>query len=374
MVETENAEKVYEDYLKNDWGDGLPIIPPTEERVGRMLEFTDRKRDLSLGKWPPLDGDATVEMIAVNAVMAGCKPEYFPVVLTVAECAMKLKDFMRGTLATTGNTWPGLIIVNGPVAKELDINSSWGIGAGGPNRRANMTIARTVTLCSTNIGGAVPGVSEKKPCVNMMRNGFCFAENEEQSPWEPLHVERGFDKNSSTVTFGSLGMPIDLPGHGSHGPTQLELEIWAEAIAHEHNFGYVVNTYAGELNSDPIIILQPVHAKQFAMDGFRKQDVKRFIWERARVNYDEAPQIKLMREYEKEVQLGKFAHIPKWMNLKSLPITNSYDDIIIVVAGSTALELSEVLLPASFGRKVTKAISFVDGTPVKSIYDFKRNK
>ena len=193
-----DVEKIYEDFLEKRWCDGLPIIPPTRERVDRMLAFTDRKPDYSLGKMPPSRDEATVEAVAINAVMAGCKPEYFPVIVTEIEALLDRPN-LRGALATTGAVWP-MGIANGPIAKEIGLYSGWGLFGTGPDHRANVTIGRTMTLVIQNVGKSVPGISEKKPLWNLGRYGICIRENEEESPWEPLHVEKGFAKDTSTVT------------------------------------------------------------------------------------------------------------------------------------------------------------------------------
>ena len=202
---SEDIEKVYDEFVEKGWCDGLPIIPPTEARVKRMLEWTDRKPDDSLGRVPPSEDEATVQSVAINAVMAGCKPEYFPVVVTEIEALLDRPN-LRGALATTAQCWP-FSVVNGPIAKEIGVHSGWGLLGTGPLHRANLTMGRTMTLLIQNIGKSIPGISEKKHLWNLGRYGICIGENEDMIPpsWEPLHVEKGFDKDTSTVTVFDEG-------------------------------------------------------------------------------------------------------------------------------------------------------------------------
>ena len=172
----------------------------------------DREPDVELGVMPPRNGIVSVEAIAVNAVMAGCRPEHLPVVLTAVEAAL-VPDFNLFAVQSTTHPCSPLIIVNGPVAAELGVNSRY--GAFGPGHRANATIGRAVRLCLLNIGGAAPGVLDRSTQGQPSKYSFCIAENEAESPWEPLHVERGFEPGHSTVTVVGCENPHNINDHVS---------------------------------------------------------------------------------------------------------------------------------------------------------------
>jgi hypothetical protein len=360
-----DLEKTYEGFLEKRLGDGLPIVPPTEERVLRMLEFTDRKPDDALGKVPPSEDEATIEAIAANAVMAGCKPEYFPVVVTEID-AMLDRPNLRGALATTRGVWP-MGIVNGPIGKEIGLYTGAGVFGTGPYHRANVTIGRTMTLVCQNIGKSVPGESEKKPMWNLGRYGICIRENEEESPWEPLHVEKGFDRDTSTVTvYSETGL---FHGHrmqaglGRGEPREIALAKNLVAILHSPPAYHEDASF---------YFIGPNGAKYYADKGWSKRDVQNFFYEHCRSN----PKEWFTEEIEKRDDVrGKrtyFAYAPKWWwEAESVPLLPSPDHLWIVVTGGGGY----VWMPSSHhGQQPTvmKPITFADGTPVKSVYDFKR--
>ena len=193
------------------WSDGLPVVPPTEVRVLRMLNGTRRKADEVLGPVPPALSPCTVEKAAVNAVMAGCKPEYFPVVLAALEAVLEPAFAMHGVLATTDFASP-IVIVSGPIAKRIGMNC--GCNALGQGTRANATIGRTVQLVIRNIGGGLPGGVDRATLGQPGKFTYCIAEDVSDEGWDSLSVERGFSKDTSTVTM--------FAGGGVHG-------IWVEA-------------------------------------------------------------------------------------------------------------------------------------------------
>ena len=194
----DSLEEVYEYVCSQKWGDGLPIIPPTEERVWKFIDYIDREPDEILGEMPPVDGIVTIEKIAINAVMAGCLPEYMPVLIAAVEAMLEPEFNLQAIQATTNPAAP-LAIINGPIRHQFNINC--GRGCLGPGWRANATIGRAIRLILINIGGGLPGVTDKATHGMPGKYCFCFGEDEEGNPWEPLHVERGFDKETSTVTI-----------------------------------------------------------------------------------------------------------------------------------------------------------------------------
>ncbi len=202
------VEKLNELFLKNHMGDGLPIVPPTKEAVDRMLKGTTRSRDQVIGKIPMKFGAATIEKIAINAVMAGAKPEYLPVIIAAMEafCAGEFWHMMGSS-----GSFTLIIMVNGPIAKEIDMNA--GIGFLGDCWRANNTIGRSVRLATRNIGHTWPAENDMalvgRPSPHTF---FTFAENEEMSPWEPYHVSAGFKREDSTVTVTKVGSYFGASG------------------------------------------------------------------------------------------------------------------------------------------------------------------
>ena len=190
------------DYLEsNGWSDGLPIVPPTVPRVTRMLATMRRDPSEIVAILAPRNGEATIERIAANAVMAGCRPEFFPVVVTAAEI-MGDPKFPLLAINTTTNPVAILCLINGPVRKDLNVNCSYGFL--GPGWRANATIGRAIRLIQLNVGGAIPGPVSKSTQGSPGRYTMCFGEYEEKSPWRPYHVDQGFKHEDSTVTLGAV--------------------------------------------------------------------------------------------------------------------------------------------------------------------------
>jgi len=205
----EAVEAFNQDYLGRQWGDGLPLVPPTPERVKWMLSGTKRSPYEVLGKINPKQGTVTIEKIAINSVMAGARPEYLPVVISVIESMVDDRFDDLHVLASAGS-FGLLIVVSGPIAKELDMNS--GIGFMGHGNRANNTIGRAVRLTTLNIGHTWPAKNDMALIGRLSPHTFfTFSENTEMSPWQPYHVNRGFPAEQSCVTVASI--------HGS-GPLQ----------------------------------------------------------------------------------------------------------------------------------------------------------
>ena len=186
MVSSEPAE-LFNEMIERGWSDGLPVLPPTGAAVEIMVAASGLDSNFSLGAMPPLNGRAAIEKLAANAVMAGCLPEYFPLVVAATKGVLLPGFNLDGVQTTTGNVAP-MIIVNGPCRHRLKINS--GANVLGQGWRANATIGRALRLIMANIGGATPGEFDKSTVGQPAKYTFCFGENEEASPWEPLHVER----------------------------------------------------------------------------------------------------------------------------------------------------------------------------------------
>ena len=301
-------------YQERGWTDGLPIVPPTEAAVREFLGFTDREPREVVGVLPPRQGEATVERIAVNAVMAGCRPEYFPVLLAAIEALADPAFNLDSIQATTHPVAP-LLVVNGPIAREIGLNA--GYNAFGQGARANVTIGRAVRLVLMNVGGGLPGTGDRATQGSPAKLAYCVAENEAESPWEPLHVEAGLAPDVSTVTaFGCEG-PHNIQDHYSAtGEGVLRTVAGAMGQAGSNNL-----LAAGW----PLLALGPEHAATIARDGYTKRQVKEFLFEHARF-----PLARLGPEYRRyQVERRGAADAPDTL----LPIVGAPEDLSVIVVG-----------------------------------------
>jgi hypothetical protein len=249
--------------------DGLPVVPPTRERVEAAIAAAGRPRDELVALVAPAHGRATVERIAVNAVMAGCRPEYLPVVIAGVEAMCDEGFSLVGVSGTTDAVAP-IFVVNGPARGALSING--GAGALGPGHRANATIGRALRLIWVNLGGARAGAISMSTFGNPARYGCCFAEHEEASPWPPLHVEHGFAPGDSTVA-ALPGEPLQVVADGQSRTATDVLATVARSLE-------VVASHCTASLGDMLILVSPMHARTIAGDGWSKADVRRFLWER----------------------------------------------------------------------------------------------
>src|SRR5207249_1788460 len=246
--------------------DGLPVVPPTRALVARAVAATGRAAGELVALVPPNYGRATVEKIAINAVMAGCRPEYLPVVIAAVDAACDEAFDLHGVSATTNAPSP-LVIVNGPIRAELEINS--GAGVFGPGWRANATIGRAVRLVCVNLGGAKPGDVSMSTLAHPGRYAYCIGEHEEESPWESLAVEHGFASDQSTVALLAADAPLGVYAQRSRTPEDLMPTIAASmAVISHHRM-----THWG----DTLLVLSPEHAKILGDAGWKKGDVRRWL-------------------------------------------------------------------------------------------------
>jgi hypothetical protein len=262
-IELGPLEDEIEACFDRGWSDGLPVVPPTPERVLRMVQGSSRDPQEVVGLIPPNQTACTVEKVAINAVLAGCKPEYMPIVLAAVEAALVDEFCMHGVLATTYFSGP-VVIVNGPRAKAIGMNA--GINAFGQGNRANATIGRALQLIIRNVGGGKPGGVDRAALGTPGKYTFCFAEREEDSPWESLAVERGFAPGASTVTlFAGDGIQPIYDQH-SRTPESLARSFAAclRAVAHPKL----------ALASDAILVVCPEHATVFREAGWSKQRLR----------------------------------------------------------------------------------------------------
>jgi len=319
-------------YLERGWSDGLPITPPTPERVEAMLASVSRNPGDLVAQLPPNWGDATVERLAINAVMAGCGPEYLPVIVA-GVAAMSDPAFNLYAVQATTHSCAPLFIVNGPIRKMLGMNSS--SGAYGPGWRANATIGRAVRLALLNIGGGYPGVGDMSTQGAPSKYTYCVAENEEANPWEALHVERGFDPAESTVTVVGGEPPHNINDHtGSTAEEILTIIAGAMAVTGANN------AYTG---GETLLALGPEHAATMAADGFTKDDIRDWLNRHARVP---------LERYTEATMLERFGQIPDG----PVPMVGSREDLAIIVLGGPGKHSSWVPTFGGATRSVTRKI------------------
>jgi hypothetical protein len=255
--------------------DGLPVVTPTAPRVRAAVEASGRPGDDLVALVAPRLGRGTVEKIAVNAVMAGCRPEYMPAVIAAVEAICDPGFALVGVSGTTDAVAP-LLILNGPVRAALDVNS--GAGVFGPGWRANATIGRAVRLVWQNIGGAAAGGISMSTFSQTGRYAYCIAENEDESPWEPLHVEHGFAAAESTV--GAIAAEAPQVVANTQGRTAREI------LGTVARSGRVIASDAHAGLGDTVLVIGPEHARTIAADGWSKADVRQFVWEQTLARVD----------------------------------------------------------------------------------------
>src|ERR1051326_2902958 len=337
-------------YQEHGWTDGLPIVPPTDDRVAEFLRYTDRPPREVIGVLPPRQGEATVEKIAINAVMAGCRPEYFPVILTAIEALADPLFNLDSVQATTHPVAP-LIVVNGPIARRLEING--GYNCFGQGFRANVTIGRAVRLVLMNVGGGLPGTGDRATQGTPAKIAFCVAENEAESPWEPLHVEHGHPADVSTVSAYGCEAPHNIQDHYSNTARGVLLVV-AGAMGQAGS-----NNLLGR--GWPVLSFGPEHAATVAKEGFTKKQVKEFLFEHARY-----PLAKLGDEY-RQAQLKRHdvTDAPDTM----IPIVRSAEDSTIMVGGGGAKPSSGQPTFGDGTRPTRRVIARRDGTPLARVAD-----
>ena len=258
-----NLEEVNRFFYRRGWTDGLPIIPPTEENVKEMLTGTDLPANQVLGKLPSRGGYATVEKIAINAVMAGALPTYFPVILAGTIDLLESENGFNGfgTFGFSTGSWAPFWIISGPIRNQIYVNN--GSGAFSPGNIANAAIGRALGLVIKNIGGVRKGIEDMGVNGNPMKYSMVVAENEEESPWVPLHVEYGFKKEDSAI---SLSFPQSFL---QHLPAGTDAENVLQSI---------INNMPRAMRYT--VMFNPTYAKNLAREGYDKEKIKKYITEK----------------------------------------------------------------------------------------------
>jgi hypothetical protein len=266
------ARELIEYCYEKGWSDGLPVVPPVQEFVDEFLAQTDRDPDEVLMVQEHLDRTCTVRHAAINAVMAGCLPEYFPVLLAAIdgfESGVARTNLMQ---STTGQAL--ITIVNGPVRQQLGFNSSGNVF--GPGDRPNSTIGRALRLVGMNALGIRPHEFDQSTQGTSAKYACCIAENEEESPWEPFHVELGFPEDASTVTTQMIRSDAYVEHRSSQVPEEI-LNTIADSMSYA---GMITQVTDDRINHSCIVVMGPEHAQLIARQGWSKSDVKHYLWER----------------------------------------------------------------------------------------------
>lgn len=321
----DDIEALYGALCERGVTDGLPVIPPTEARVQKMMAVVPLEPGHVLAELPPRGGLATVEKVAINAVMAGCRPDYFPVVAAAVEALTQPQFNLTGIQSTTNPVAP-LVLINGPVRTRIGVNC--GAGALGPGWRANATIGRALRLVMVNVGGATPGDVDKSILGMPGKYTLCLGELEEQNPWEPFHVEQGYARDESTVTL------ISVQGTQSCAASYAEPEPILKMLANAMT-AFGANSYT-KGNGNPVVILPPAHARIFADAGWDKRRLKQSLFERTMVPQAEIPMRLLNTTARQQIRDGLVC------------ICRRPEDIVVIVAGGP--ELNHIGFLASFGN------------------------
>ena len=336
QISTEDSpEAVFQAMIDGGWSDGLPVIPPTQNRVESMVEAAGLDAPHLVGYINPDGGVATVEKIAINAVMAGCLPEYMPVLIAAVE-AITEPGFNIHGLQTTTNPVSPLLVINGPIRNTIGVNS--GRGCLGPGFRANATIGRALRLLLLNIGGAKPWTTDMAIHGMPGKFVFCMGENEEESDWTPLHVERGFRPGQSAVTVvGAQGTSNCLTFYKE---AESILTMVASAMTDISDNNYLL---AG---GNPVVIFSPGHTRLFTEQGYTKQSIKEWLFEHSKVPLDQFPKETSLISYEEGFAMDGDQVCP----------CAKAEDIILLVAGGP--EPYHVAYCGNFGdtKAVTKEV------------------
>jgi hypothetical protein len=319
--EVEDAFAANELYQDNGWTDGLPIVPPTDKLVRGFLDTGGLAGDEVVATEPVRRRRITAEKVAIAAVMAGCRPEYMPVVLAVVRAMCAPEFGLHGTTASTGGS-AQFIVVNGPVRRAIGMNSTH--NALGNASRANASIGRTARLLIINVLGGVPGRLDRSTLGHPGKFTYCVAEDEEDNAWLPLAVERGVPAGRSAVTVLSAGSPHQLMNEWTRDPREL-LETYAATIR-ANLLTYSI--WAGNY----VIVVGRQHRDVLHAAGWSKRDVRELIHERARVKRED------WRSVGKGVVVGH-----KGDNVH--PALRSPDDLLVVSAGGPAGGFGAVIPP-----------------------------
>ena len=306
-------------FLKSMWGDGLPIIPPTPERVAWMLTGTELPVDkpIGTGKVLPRGGIFTPKEAAICLVMAGGRPEYLPVVLAAMDAILDTAAQHQSWQATTQNPFPA-VIVNGPLGKQIRLHSGYGVMGPDPVRSAGGPIGRALRLILMDLGGAVPGIGTMAIYGPMRFTNAILAEDEDGTPWETLSVERGFPKGSNVVTMTSVAssVNVNLTSTDSRDAAGAQKEFLMRMVQ------MMLARQTPQRECPGLILLPREHARALANLGYTKLKVKEFLWEQSKLPWEMA------------VATGRAGNVTgQGYEGKATPVTKSPNDLLIAIAG-----------------------------------------
>lgn len=319
------------------WNDGLPVVPPTRARVSRMVAGSGLDPQHSLGPVPPLNAAATVEKIAVNAVMAGCRPEYMPVVIAALEAMLDPAFKLAGMQPTTNPLTP-LLIVNGPVQGRIGLHS--GTGVMGPGWQANSTIGRAIRLILINLGGARPGLGDQCTQGFVGKYSLCIGENEEESPWPPLHVQRGFSGGDDVVTVVGVNAAINI--HDSSAEWQDVMKTLSGSLPSVGTPNVV------DPDGTPVLALNPLHARILQRGGFDKEKLQAHLVEHTSLPPDALS--------ERRAHLRRAEGEDRFTVGGRIPLVNDPARLLIVVTGGLQGGHSCFLPNGHYGHAISRRI------------------
>jgi hypothetical protein len=271
-----DPEELFAEIERRGWGDGLPVLPPTPERVAAFVAGAGAAAEEKVAELAPTWSAATVEKIAVNAVMAGCLPEHMPILLAAVR-AVAQPAFNLSAIQATTHPCAVLMVVSGSVAGRLGME--YGYGAFGPGNRANATIGRAIRLVLMNIGGARPGQLDRATQGSPAKYTYCVAENEERSPWPPLRAALGYGPDEATVTVLAGEAPHNVNDHGSNNAAGVLRQIASTMATPGNNNVYMKG-------GDSFVFLGPEHAQQLAAEDLDRDEVCRRLFEAAQVPHE----------------------------------------------------------------------------------------
>ena len=343
------SEDLVEWYFQKGWTDGLPVVPPTLEKVEAMVAALGGNPEKVEARVPPRWGNLTREVLAINMVLAGCKPAYAPVVQAAMLALCDPHFNLHGIQATTHMAAP-LLVVNGPIRHEIGMNADCNVFGSG--NRANATIGRAIRLILLNVGGGWPGELDKSTLGHPGKYTFCIAENEEASPWAPYHVEQGYAPQESTVFLIGCEPPHSVTNHVAHDPEGILDSIASAMSTIAHNNAVSSGSCA--------VVIGPEHAETIAKHAWTRHDVKNYLWMNTNNTFGD---ISFQNRYGKIYN----RNLPRWYKRDPqarVPVVPSAENIHLFVAGGAAGRFSAFL--PGWGHMTQPVLRALDGNAPRS--------